>query len=178
LEGYTVANQKVIMSFRIDESLREAAHAMADEEKRTTSNFMEVLIQREQERRKGDEVTLDTLLMEVRRVWDFLLKQSQPKPKTRSKGPSAYDMDFEEWLDADDWKRWIDHLHKLGDHPNHYKASLHFEQLGSLYDDGYDPSEIIDDLIARGVKSVFVSGELKKANEVRKLRKAAMRNVR
>ena len=109
-----MANQKVIMSFRIDESLRAAAHAMADEEKRTTSNFMEVLIQREQERRNGGEVTMSTLLMEVRRIWDFMLMQSQPKPKDKSDAvrkqqvlDEVLALDLPETLSPEVWQRWV-----------------------------------------------------------------------
>jgi hypothetical protein len=174
-----MANQKVIMSFRIDEALREAAHAMADEEKRTTSNFMEVLIQREQERRKGSEANLETVLMEVRRVWDFMLKQSQPRSRNTNKGPTAYDMDFsDEWIEPEDWKRWVDHLHKMGVRLNHYSAGLQFNQLRSLYEDDYDIEEVIDDLIERGVRGIYLSNEMKKANQDRKRRKDLFRGVK
>jgi hypothetical protein len=159
LEGYTVANQKVIMSFRIDESLRAAAHAMADEEKRTTSNFMEVLIQREQERKNGNEITLDTVLMEVRRIWDFLLLQSKPKPKDSSDTDKKQRvieellaLELPETLSHETWLRWIVYRKKQRYHWDVETAKGLLDRWEEAENDGSSLDELVELAMQRGWK--------------------------
>lgn len=150
--------EKATISFRIDECLRDAVRGWARDEQRTTSNFMESLLYREKARRDGSTVTLDSLDEKLDRL---LASQVKPKPAAKRGGDgtkklSAYDMEFDDFLSEHYWRKWIDHLHQSEVHINHYQGKMQYERFREIDDDGINCEALIDELIKRTAKSIYV----------------------
>ena len=155
---------KVIVSFRIDSSLKEMINNWAHEERRTVANFIEDMIHREHDRRNGEEITLEKLDKKLDKLLSFFSenkKRSTKNDKPKEKKETAYDA----WEDVgvctkESWYQWIDHLHKLNVHPNCYEAKMrYFNELCKFSKERWDCDHLIECIIERGHRKFYVPKE-------------------
>ena len=149
-----------IISFRIDDGLREKVRSWSALEHRTISNFMEALLHRESELRDGEVVTLESLDVKLERLL-VMSEKAKVKPAKKvvdsnGKKLTAYDMEFDDFLDEASWRKWVDHLHKSEVHLNHYQGKGQYERFRELDDIGINCSTLIKELIKRTAKSIYV----------------------
>lgn len=157
---------KSIVSFRMDDCIRDAVKSWAASEQRTLSNFMESLLYREVDRRSGKSITLDSVDLKVdgliAKIDHLIALHNQTKVKVKKSDQNkltAYDMEFEEFLDEEHWRMWVDHLHKSGFHINHYQGQKQYERFKEIDNDGYNAEPLIIELIKRATKSIYVPNE-------------------
>jgi hypothetical protein len=163
---------KSIVSFRMDDCIRDAVKSWAASEQRTLSNFMEALLYKEFDRRSGKNVTMDSVDSKIDCVGakiDHLIalhNQAKYKQKTKRDGDerklTAYDMEYEDFLCEEYWRRWVDHLHKCDVHLNHYQGQQHYARFREIDEEGFNCEALIDELIKRTAKTIYVPFEWKR----------------
>ena len=157
---------KVVVSVRMEEEVRDQFQEWAKEDRRSLGNYLESLFMHECERRKNGDVTLGSLDVKL----DRLLAMSdrvKVKPVKKvvdgnGKRLTAYDMEFDDFLDEVSWRKWVDHLHKSEVHLNHYQGKGQYERFRELDDIGINCESLIIELIKRTAKSIYIPNEWKR----------------
>lgn len=154
---------KVIVSFRIDSSLRDMVNSWARDERRTLANFIEDMIHRECNRRNGEDITLDKIDRKLDSILDRF-SENKKRGTKNSKGKEKKLTAYDAWEDCgvctkENWERWINHLHACGIHLNHYMAEKHFEKLIEINNEEWDCDDVIEYVITAGHRKFYVPDE-------------------
>lgn len=141
-----------IISFRIDDGLREKVRSWSALEHRTISNFMEALLHRESELRDGDVVTLESLDVKLERLLGGLqAAQTKPVKVKKVAPPPAVDAEQElpDYLDKELWADWVEYRSKSGKPvlPSTIKYSI--RKMEKAHANGWDVNELLTEALAK-----------------------------
>jgi len=157
--------KNVSMTLRVDESVKRIWKDLAEKEGRSLASYIErvILMMRDREllmESSALDVIADRLVTISNRLEEMTLQNSKKLSKKKSsesdKKLTAYDMEFDDFLSEPYWRKWIDHLHRSEVHPNHYQGELQYKRFREIDDDGINCEALIDELIKRTAKSIYV----------------------
>ena len=107
---------KVMVSFRLEDRLRDKLKLWAMEDHRTVSNCVESLLSQEEQRREGGEVTLWSL---DQKLDQLLSEKKEKKVKKESVVKfNPYTIELPDCISRETWTRWINHLKSQRRYPN------------------------------------------------------------
>lgn len=159
-----MAGNVVSVTIRVDEESKMLWRELADKEGRSLGGYLERVLTWMKDREllmeaSALDVIADRLVVISNRLEEITLhnkKSSKKKPFDTEKKLTAYDMEFDDFLLEDSWRKWIDHLHKSGVHLNHYQGKGQYERFRELDDTGINCNTLIKELIKRTAKSIYV----------------------
>lgn len=140
-----------IISFRIDDGLREKVRSWSALEHRTISNFMEALLHRESELRDGDVVTLESLDVKLERLLGLQAAQTKPvkvkeprNERDREVLEQVLALDIPNSLSREVWKNWVIRLRKRNNKLDVVTAQAILARWEKAEDNGYDLDELVE----------------------------------
>lgn len=160
-----------IVSFRMEDNLRDALRAWAQEENRTISNFMESLLLREGERRDGKEVTLDSFRGEILDRLDRMLAGMQKQKQSRKTAIEREQAVLEEvlalempsTLSPESWQQWILYQRKkYSNKPDVATANAILDRWQEAANNGHNLDNLVAIAIQRGNKDAVYESHLPK----------------
>lgn len=164
----------VSVTIRMDEEAKVMWRELADKEGRSLCGYLKRVLTLMKDREllmesSALDVIADRLVTISNRLEEMTLQNSKKLSKKKSsesdKKLTAYDMEFDDFLSEPYWRKWIDHLHESKVHLNHYQGKLQYEHLREIDGEGIDCEVLIDELIKRTAKNIFVPFEWKRELE-------------
>lgn len=158
-----------IISFRIDDGLREKVRSWSALEHRTISNFMEALLHRESELRDGEVVTLESLDVKLDRL--LSLQSAQTKPAKVKEHRNERDREVLEQvlalaipnsLSREVWKNWVIRLRKRNNKLDVVTAQAILTRWEKAEDNGYDLDELVELAIQRNYSDAVWDSQLER----------------
>jgi len=155
----------VSVTIRMDEEAKVMWRELADKEGRSLGGYLERVLTWMKDREllmesSALDVIADRLVTISNRLEEMTLQNSKKLSKKKSsesdKKLTAYDMEFDDFLSEPYWRKWIDHLHQSEVHTNHYQGELQYKRFREIDDDGINCEALIDELIKRTAKSIYV----------------------
>lgn len=152
------------MTIRLSVESKELWKRLAERDHRTVGNYMECLLKRIEKK--------DFCLADVMDQLDVIKTMLKPKEKKetvskKDRFEELYMMDITssdgcEIMERGSWMEWIDHLRKMGVRCNEYVLEKHSNMFKDHYTDGWNIDYLVEDLIKRGAKSIYIHSDLHK----------------
>jgi len=119
-----------------DQRERERQAASGDQSRTSHAESREVTTDKEEDKDKEE-------------------KQTPPNPRKRGNGFDASAIDLPEWLDGEDWQRWVADRKARKKPVTEEAAKLQLKQLADLRAEGHQPRAVIANSIASGYQGLF-----------------------
>lgn len=171
-------SDKVVISFKVDQELRDAIRKFAENENRAVSNFIESILLREKARLEGYTVTLESLDDKLDRLLDeqkeimettkVVAKKKTNADKNKEKNQKElqkiFELELPESLSLEVWEQWVIYQRRKGNYLTVDLAKGLLERWGedsNEYD--LDLDTLANKAMQSGWKDIVIDKNVKKA---------------
>ena len=165
-----------VVALRLEENMRTKLRKWSKEDNRTISSFMNTMLLREDERRSGRVVTLESLHGDLRSMTEVLkalrdevveLRERLPTRSARRPNelPEVFDLPLPDTLPIETWKEWVIYLRKKGHVLTVDLARKLLERWTAAELEGHDLGDLVEVAMQRGYRDAVFDSHFTSGNE-------------